>query len=120
MQRRLAAWMGVWLVGGACAQILTPNVDQHTRVLMPANPHTIQKSNNSAPALLQNIDALEDEPDSLLRETDHGPVMGVHWRDGDTGILAFIDIPYGTFEKPFAVSIINILLHLLNFQYIFL
>lgn len=106
MQWRLVPWLGVWgellLVGGACAQILSPNPDQNSNVLEPANLRLTEEGNKSVP--VQN---LKEYPELLLRETDYGPVMGVNWRKDDN-ILAFIDIPYGAVEKPFAVSITNV------------
>lgn len=110
MQWRLAAWLGVWgdliLAGGA--QIIHSNPDQHAHVFEPVNLSSIEEGEESVPIQLQNLNESPEEPDtSLLRETDYGPVMGFHWRD-EENILAFIDIPYGAFEKPFEVNMTNV------------
>lgn len=103
MQRRLSTTLCVWgallFVEGACARI--GNSNQHARGAEPANLPGTQEENKSVPHQA-HLDEL-----SIVRETDFGPVKPVQWRDKDN-ILAFFDIPYGAFEKPFAVSITNI------------
>lgn len=101
-------WLGVWggllAVGSAHPQILTISSDQHDRLVTPAELATTEEGNKRAPERLPN---LEESGTPLDRETDFGPVKGIHWRD-DENIYAFFDVPYGAFKKPFAVSITNV------------
>lgn len=108
MQRRLAVWLGVWggllVVGGAHPKVFTVHSDQQARAVTHADLSTAEEGNKSLP---ERLGSPEEPKTSLDRETEFGPVEGVHWRK-DENIFAFFDVPYGAFEKPFAVSITNV------------
>lgn len=101
MRWRLVAWLVVWggllLVMGASAEILTPNSNRPPLLSYPMPVETSE-------AGVEPLTAEEDPSNVLTRETEHGLVTGHRWSEE---IAAFLDIPYGAFEKPFAVSVTN-------------